>query len=43
MEPRCVSVVGRQMVHRDRNSGHRRLMADYFNNPPVYNDNIFRR
>ncbi|OEL37517.1 hypothetical protein BAE44_0001465 [Dichanthelium oligosanthes] len=31
------------MVHRDRYSGHRQLMADYFDDQPVYNDNIFRR
>ncbi|OEL24751.1 hypothetical protein BAE44_0014227 [Dichanthelium oligosanthes] len=43
MEPRRGSVVGRQMVQRDKYSGHRRLTADYFDDPPVYNDNIFRR
>ncbi|OEL25331.1 hypothetical protein BAE44_0013651 [Dichanthelium oligosanthes] len=43
MEPRRGSIVRRQMVQRDRYSGHHRLMADYFDDPPVYNDNIFWR
>ncbi|OEL18978.1 hypothetical protein BAE44_0020002, partial [Dichanthelium oligosanthes] len=43
MEPRRGSVVRRQTVPRDRYSGHRRLKADYFDDPPVYNGNIFRR
>ncbi|OEL14520.1 hypothetical protein BAE44_0024462 [Dichanthelium oligosanthes] len=43
MEPRRGSVVGRQTVLRDRYNGHRRLIAYYFDNPPVYNDNIFHR
>ncbi|OEL35134.1 hypothetical protein BAE44_0003846 [Dichanthelium oligosanthes] len=43
MEPRRGSVVGRQKVHRDRYSSHHRLIADYFDDPPVYNDNIFRK
>ncbi|OEL13516.1 hypothetical protein BAE44_0025466 [Dichanthelium oligosanthes] len=41
MEPQHGSVVRRQTVPRDRYSSHHRLMADYFDDPPVYNDNIF--
>ncbi|OEL20124.1 hypothetical protein BAE44_0018857 [Dichanthelium oligosanthes] len=43
MKPWCGSVVRYQTVPRDRYSGHRRLMADYFDDPPIYNDNIFCR
>ncbi|OEL25198.1 hypothetical protein BAE44_0013783 [Dichanthelium oligosanthes] len=43
MKPRHGSVVVRQTVPRDRYSGHRWLMADYFNDPDVYNNNIFHR
>jgi hypothetical protein len=37
------SVIGRQVVSRDRHSGHYRLMADYFVSDPIYDDDFFRR
>jgi hypothetical protein len=43
LQPRRGSVFGRQVVPRDRLSGHFRLMADYFVPNPVYDDDFFRR
>jgi hypothetical protein len=37
------SVIGRQVVPRDRHGGHYRLMSDYFVTNPVYDDDFFRR
>lgn len=37
------SVPGRQMVPRDRFTGHQRLHADYFCDDPVYKEDVFRR
>lgn len=37
------SVPGRNVVPRDISSGHSRIMADYFADPPAYNEKIFRR
>jgi hypothetical protein len=42
-KPRRGSAIGRQVVARDRLSGHARLMKDYFVPNPVYNDDFFRR
>jgi hypothetical protein len=42
-KPRRGSVIGRQVVARDRLSGHARLMEDYFVPNPVYDDDFFRR
>jgi hypothetical protein len=39
--PRRGSVIGRQVVHRDRLSGHYRLMEDYFVPNPIYDDDFF--
>jgi hypothetical protein len=39
--PHCGSVVGREIVPRDRYSGYWRLMADYFDGRPVYGENFF--
>ena len=36
-------MIGRQVIPRDRLSGHARLMADYFVSNPVYDDDFFRR
>jgi len=41
--PRRGSIVGRKTVPRDRFSGYWRLMQDYFLDPPVFDDNHFRR
>jgi hypothetical protein len=41
--PRHGSIVGRKMVPRDRFNGYWRLMQDYFLDPPVFDDNHFRR
>jgi hypothetical protein len=40
-KPRRGSVIGRQVVHRDRLTGHSRLMADYFVPNPIYDDDFF--
>ncbi|KAG1520947.1 hypothetical protein G6F52_007186 [Rhizopus delemar] len=37
------SVPGHKVVNRDRVSGHRRLMADYFSQSPTYDERTFRR
>ena len=37
------SVVGHQVIDRSRIDGHRRLFADYFADPPVYDHTYFRR
>jgi hypothetical protein len=42
-KPRRGSVIGRQVVHRDRLTGHSRLMEDYFVPNPVYDEDFFRR
>jgi hypothetical protein len=36
-------VPGRQIVPRDRFSGHHRLHADYFSDNPIFRDDLFRR
>lgn len=36
------AVFGRQVIHRDQFTGHRKLMANYFDPNPVYDNNIFR-
>ena len=41
--PRRGSIVGRKTVPRDRFSSYWRLMQDYFLDPPVFDDNHFRR
>jgi hypothetical protein len=41
--PHCGSVVGRQVIFRDRYAGFFRLMQDYFVDSPVYNARMFRR
>jgi len=41
--PHRGSIVGRKMVPRDRFNGYWRLMQDYFLDPPVFDDNHFRR
>ncbi|KAA1096459.1 hypothetical protein PGT21_017368 [Puccinia graminis f. sp. tritici] len=33
----------RMVIHRDRIAGHKRLMADYFDENPVYNNRMFER
>jgi len=43
LPPRRGSVLGREVVPRDRVSGHAQLMADYFVARPVYNEDFFRR
>lgn len=35
------SIFGRQVIHRDRFIGHRKIKADYFDPNLVYDDNIF--
>jgi hypothetical protein len=35
-------VFGRQVIHRDRFTRHRKLMANYFDPNLVYDNNIFR-
>jgi hypothetical protein len=42
-KPRRGSVIGRQVVDRDRLGGHSRLMVDYFVPNPVYDEDFFRR
>ncbi|XP_062193495.1 uncharacterized protein LOC133896872 [Phragmites australis] len=37
------SVPGRRRIQRNRLEGHQRLFNDYFADPPVYPDYIFRR
>ena len=41
--PRHGSVIGREIVPRDRYSGYWRLMMDYFVDRPVYGEKFFRR
>ena len=41
--PRRGSIVGRKTVPRGRFSGYWTLMQDYFLDPPVFDDNHFRR
>jgi len=41
--PRRGSVIGREIVPRDRYSGYWRLMMDYFVDRPVYGEKFFRR
>jgi hypothetical protein len=36
-------VSGRQIVPHDRFSGHHRLHVDYFNDNPIFEDDLFRR
>jgi hypothetical protein len=42
-QPRCGSVPGRITVPRDRYNGYWRLMQDYFCEPPVFGENLFRQ
>jgi hypothetical protein len=42
-KPRRGSVIGRQVIDRDRLSGHSRLMADYFVANPIYDEDFFHR
>jgi hypothetical protein len=37
------SVFGHQVIQHDRFTGHRKLMSNFFDPNPVYEDNIFRR
>ena len=37
------SVDGHQVINRNREAGHKRLLADYFVDHPVYDDTFFRR
>ena len=37
------AVIGHQVIDRSRIDGHRRLFADYFADPPVYDHTYFRR
>jgi len=37
------SMPGRQTVPRDMHAGNLRIVADYFADPPIYNDKFFRR
>jgi len=41
--PRRGSVIGREIVPRDRYNGYWRLMMDYFVDRPVYGEKFFRR
>jgi hypothetical protein len=41
--PRRGSIIGREVVPRDRASGHVQLMKDYFVGWPMYNEDFFRR
>jgi hypothetical protein len=34
---------GRQVVPRDMHAGNLRIIADYFADPPIYNDKFFQR
>jgi hypothetical protein len=38
-----VQCVARQIVPRDRFTGHHRLHADYFYENPIFGDDLFRR
>nr|ASR75324.1 Harbinger transposon protein [Oryza rufipogon] len=37
------SVMGREIIYRDRFAGNLRTVVDYFANPPIYNAKLFRR
>ena len=37
------SMPGRQVVPRDIHAGNSRIVADYFADPPIYNDKFFWR
>jgi hypothetical protein len=43
LKPKRGSVIGRQVVPRDRLNGHARLMEDYFVPNPIYDDDFFHR